>query len=147
MEKVGKIGWFLTNEEMEDITNDIEVIRRHVDDLTRLLPGWEDGENITDDGNGTLPYTPPNTIDINTPCPENCPWKNPNPNIGDWTWRPWQAPWYRPGVPPQKYEVGDGRWWENQPYCTSTTDDNPNAVKDTKTNGDNEGPVWENERH
>lgn len=133
MEKVGKIGWFLTNEEMEDITNDIEAIRRHVDDLTRLLPGWEDGENITEDGNGTLPYTPPNTIDINTPCPYNCPWKNPNPNIGDWTWRPWQAPWYGPGVPPQKYEVGDGRWWENQPYCTSTTDDNPNVVKDSKT--------------
>ena len=145
MEKVGKIGWFLTNDEMEDITNNIEAIRRHVEDLTHLLPGWEDGTEeleLTDEGGGKLPYTPPNTIDINTPCPYNCPWKNPNPNIGDWTWRPWQAPWYGPGVPPQKYEVGDGRWWENQPYCTYTTDDNPNAVKDTKTNGDNEGPVW-----
>ena len=143
MEKVGKIGWFLTNEEMEDITNDIEAIRRHVEDLTHLLPGWEDGmeeHELTDEDGRKLPYTPPNTININKPCP-NCPWGgkeiNPWVNPADWTWRPWQAPWYgAPGEPihPDEFKIGDGEWWKHQPYCTSTTDDNPNVVKDSKTN-------------
>lgn len=86
-------------------------------------------------GDGTIPYDP-QPIKINEPYPQcpNCPWKNP----GDWTWRPWQAPWYGPGDPisPNDWKIGDGEWWKHQPYCTSTTEDNPDAVKQTKTTGD-----------
>ena len=129
MERIGNAGWFLTDEEYEKLLAALDI-------LSSLL-----GKKMTDDtltgGDGTIPHDH-QPIKINEPyqpCP-NCPWKNPNPNIGDWTWRPWQAPWYGdPGEPisPKEWKVGDGEWWKHQPYCTSTTEDNPNAVKDTKT--------------
>lgn len=132
MERIGNIGWFLTDEEYERISNAVIVIKEVIDSA-------KNKSNITDPAPGTIPYTPNEGIGINVPdpCP-NCPWKNPNPNIGDWTWRPWQAPWYGPGDPisPNDWKIGDGEWWKHQPYCTSTTEDNPNAVKQTKTTGD-----------
>ena len=121
MEKIGNAGWFITNEEHDKLT-----------EVYELLKGLF-GTSLTGGDGGTIPYNP-QPIGINEPCP-NCPWKNPNPGIGDWTWRPWQAPWYgNPGEPisPQKWKIGDGEWWKYQPYCTSTTADNSNAAKETK---------------
>ena len=100
------------------------------------------GKKMTDDtltggyDKVKLPYDG-EPIEINKPGCPNCPWKNP----ADWTWRPWQAPWYGdPGEPisPKDWKVGDGEWWKHQPYCTSTTEDNPNAVKDSRTNDPND---------
>ena len=93
------------------------------------------GKRVIDDtltgGDRTIPYDP-QPIKINEPyqqCP-NCPWKNPP----DWTWRPWQEPWYGPGDPIlTDYKIGDGEWWKHQPYCTSTTGYNPDAIKETLT--------------
>ena len=137
MEKIGNIGWFLTNEEMAKLQGAFETLRL-------LLPRPGEEENITLNPNRGigLPYTPPQEIEINKPCP-NCPWSgkeiNPWVNPADWTWRPWQAPWYgAPGEPihPDEFKVGDGEWWKHQPYCTSSTEDNPNAVKETKSTGE-----------
>ena len=129
MEKIGKIGWFLTDEEMAKLQEAFDTLRL-------VLPRKEDEntDTLTGDKGNTIPYAPNQGIGINEPCP-NCPWRNPNPDIGDWTWRPWQAPWYgNPGKPisPDEWKIGDGEWWKYQPYCTSTTADNSNAAKETK---------------
>lgn len=122
MERVGNAGWFMTDEEYDKLNVALDL-------LGGLL-----GKRVIDDtltgGNGTIPYDP-QPIKINESYPQcpNCPWKNP----ADWTWRPWQAPWYGPGDPiPTEYKIGDGEWWKHQPYCTSATND-PNVVKESKT--------------
>jgi len=127
MERIGNAGWFMTDEEYDKLNVALDL-------LGGLL-----GKRMIDDtltgGGGTIPYDP-QPIEINKSYPQcpNCPWRNPNPNIGDWTWRPWQAPWYGPGDPiPTEYKIGDGEWWKHQPYCTSATND-PNVVKESKTN-------------
>jgi hypothetical protein len=130
MERIGNAGWFVTDEEYEKLLAALDILssllgKKMVDNT---LTGGYDKVNLPYDGE---------PIEINKPGCPNCPWKNPNPNIGDWTWRPWQAPWYGdPGEPisPKEWKVGDGEWWKHQPYCTSTTEDNPNAVKDSRTN-------------
>ena len=135
MERIGNVGWFMTDEEYEKLLAALDI-------LGSLL-----GKKMTDDtltggyDKVKLPYDG-EPIEINKPCP-NCPWGgkeiNPWVNPADWTWRPWQAPWYgNPGEPisPNDWKVGDGEWWKHQPYCTSTTEDNPNAVKETKTTGE-----------
>jgi hypothetical protein len=127
MEKIGNVGWFMTNEEkleMEDI----------IKELTHILKT----EDQTGFNEPTVPYNP-NQYPV---------WKNP----ADWTWRPWQAPWYGPGDPvPTEYKIGDGEWWKNQPYCTSTTGYDPNVVKDTLTaenkSEDKEDPWKEFKKH
>ena len=127
MERIGNAGWFVTDEEYEKLLAALDI-------LGSLLGKKMVDNNLTG-GDGTIPYDP-QPIEINKPGCPNCPWKNPNPDIGDWTWRPWQAPWYGdPGEPisPKEWKIGDGEWWKHQPYCTSTTDDNPNAVKETLT--------------
>lgn len=120
MERIGNAGWFMTDEEHEKFLAVLDLLSGFYEKTT--ITGGYDKVNLPYD-NGP--------IEINKPQCPNCPWKNP----GDWTWRPWQAPWY--GIPPEQvptdYKVGDGEWWKHQPYCTSTTEDNPNAVKDTKT--------------
>lgn len=130
MEKIGNIGWFLTDEEMAKLEEAFDALRT-------IMPGFEDGLNSgpadlthTGDKVNSVPYTPNQGIGINEPCPQ-CPWKNP----ADWMWRPWQAPWYGPGDPiPTKWEIGDGEWWKHQPYCTtSTSADNPDGVNETIT--------------
>ena len=130
MERIGNAGWFLTDEEYEKLLAALDILGsllgKKMTDNT--LTGGYDKVKLPYDGE---------PIEINKPGCPNCPWKNPNPNIGDWTWRPWQAPWYGdPGEPisPKEWKVGDGEWWKHQPYCTSTTEDNPNAVKDSRTN-------------
>ena len=124
MERIGNAGWFVTDEEYEKLLAALDI-------LGSLL-----GKKITDDtltggyDKVKLPYDG-EPIEINKPQCPNCPWKNP----ADWTWRPWQAPWYGdPGEPisPKEWKVGDGEWWKHQPYCTST-EDNPNTVKDSRT--------------
>ena len=130
MERIGNVGWFLTDKEMAKLQEAFDTLRL-------VLPRKEDENTgtLTGDKGNTIPYTPNQGIGINEPCPQcpNCPWKNP----ADLTWRPWQAPWYGPGEPvPTDWKIGDGEWWKNSPYCTSTTADNPNAVKETKTTGD-----------
>lgn len=142
MERIGNIGWFLTDEEYERISNAVIVIKEIIDSVK---PKNGHPDNITDpDLSGGVPYEPNhggNELNIPDPCP-NCPWKgnglNPWVNPADWTWRPWQAPWYGPGDPinPNDWKIGDGEWWKHQPYCTSTTADDPNAVKQTKTTGE-----------
>ena len=127
MERIGNIGWFLTDKEMAKLQEAFDTLRL-------VLPRSEDENTstLTDDKGNTIPYTPNQGIGINESYPRcpNCPWKNP----ADWTWRPWQAPWYGPGEPvPTDWKIGDGEWWKNYPYCTSTTEDNPNAVKESKT--------------
>ena len=130
MERIGNAGWFMTDEEYEKLLAALDI-------LCGLL-----GKKMTDDtltggyDKVKLPYDG-EPIEINKPGCPNCPWKNP----ADWTWRPWQAPWYGdPGEPisPKDWKVGDGEWWKHQPYCTSTTEDNPNAVKDSRTNDPND---------
>lgn len=130
MERIGNAGWFMTDEEYEKLLAALDILGsllgKKMTDNT--LTGGYDKVNLPYDGE---------PIEINKPGCPNCPWRNPNPNIGDWTWRPWQAPWYGdPGEPisPKEWKVGDGEWWKHQPYCTSTTEDNPNAVKDSRTN-------------
>jgi len=130
MERIGNAGWFVTDEEYEKLFAALDILgsllgKKMVDNT---LTGGYDKVNLPYDGE---------PIEINKPGCPNCPWKNPNPNIGDWTWRPWQAPWYviPPEPVPTDYKVGDGEWWKHQPYCTSTTEDNQNMVKDTKTDG------------
>ena len=131
MERIGKIGWFLNDEEFERISNAIIVIQEVLDSV-KVNAGSEPGDLTLKpgQGNGTLPLNP---------CP-NCPWKgneiNPWVNPADWTWRPWQAPWYGDPGEIKRFEVGDGEWWKHQPYCTSTIEDNPNVVKETKSNID-----------
>ena len=123
MERIGNAGWFVTDEEYEKLLAALDI-------LGSLLGKKMVDNNLTG-GDGTIPYDP-QPIEINKPGCPNCPWKNP----ADWTWRPWQAPWYGdPGEPisPKEWKIGDGEWWKHQPYCTSTTDDNPNAVKETLT--------------
>ena len=126
MERIGNVGWFMTDEEHEKLLAVLD-----------LLSDFFEKGTLTG-GNGTIPYDRVDLpydhqpIKINEPYPQcpNCPWKNP----ADWTWRPWQAPWYGPGEPvPTDWKIGDGEWWKNYPYCTSTTEDNPNAVKESKT--------------
>lgn len=127
MERIGNAGWFMTDEEYEKLLTALDI-------LGSLLGKKMVDNNLTG-GDGTIPYDP-QPIEINKPGCPNCPWKNPNPNIGDWTWRPWQAPWYGdPGEPisPKEWNIGDGEWWKHQPYCTSTTGDDPNVVKETLT--------------
>lgn len=120
MERVGNAGWFMTDEEYDKLNIALDL-------LGGLL-----GKRVIDDtltGDSGVPYD--KNIKINESYPQcpNCPWKNP----GDWTWRPWQAPWYGPGDPiPTEYKIGDGEWWKHQPYCTSATND-PNVVKESKT--------------
>ena len=126
MERIGNAGWFMTDEEYEKLLAALDILgsllgKKMVDNT---LTGGYDKVNLPYDGE---------PIEINKPGCPNCPWKNP----ADWTWRPWQAPWYGdPGEPisPKEWNVGDGEWWKHQPYCTSTTEDNPNAVKDSRTN-------------
>ena len=132
MERIGNVGWFVTDSEMAKLQEAFDTLRL-------VLPRKEDENTgtLTEDKGNTIPYTPNQGIGINEPCPQcpNCPWKNP----ADLTWRPWQAPWYgEPGktVRPEEFKIGDGEWGKNSPYCTSTTADNPNAVKETKTTGD-----------
>ena len=123
MERIGNAGWFMTDEEHDKLIAVLDL----------LSDFFEKGTLTSGDGR-TIPYDP-QPIKINESYPQcpNCPWKNP----ADWTWRPWQAPWYGPGEPvPTDWKIGDGEWWKNSPYCTSTTEDNPNAVKQTKTTGD-----------
>ena len=118
MEKIGNIGWFITNEEKCELETIIER-------LGHILNLHSEKKN---DLSGTEPCTTPydqQPIEINKPCPQ-CPWKNP----ADWTWRPWQAPWY---TSPTEWKFDDGDWWRHVPYCTSSTDD-PNVVKESKTN-------------
>lgn len=115
MERVGNAGWFMTDEEYDKLNIVLDL-------LSGLL-----GKRMIDD---TLTGDP-QPIKINESYPQcpTCPWKNP----ADWTWRPWQAPWYGPGDPiPTEYKIGDGEWWKHQPYCTSATND-PNVVKESKT--------------
>lgn len=140
MERIGTAGWFLSNEEYEKLSQAIDTIKALVDsvkairardgrDLTLNDPGKVVIEEIEDPGFNKQAQMQPDC--------SRCPWSpwslNPKPYINpcDWTWRPWQAPWYG-----EEYKVGDGEWWKHQPYCTSTTDDNPNAVKESKSNID-----------
>ena len=117
MERIGNAGWFITNDEYNRLLNAYDLLRG-------LFDGAKTSENKE--------YENPQEIGINMPYCPNCPYRNP----ADWTWRPWQAPWYGPGEPvPTDWKIGDGEWWKHQPYCTSTTEDNPNTVKDTRTNG------------
>ena len=130
MERIGNAGWFMTDEEYEKLLAALDILggllgKKMTDDT---LTGGYDKVKLPYDGE---------PIEINKPGCPNCPWKNP----ADWTWRPWQAPWYGdPGEPisPKDWKVGDGEWWKHQPYCTSTTEDNPNAVKDSRTNDPND---------
>lgn len=125
MEKIGNIGWFITNEEKAEL----EAIIKRLECILNVDSEKGGGPAIAEPN--TIPYDP-HLFRINGPCPQcpNCPWKNP----GDWTWRPWQAPWYGPGDPiPTEYKIGDGEWWK-QPYYTSTTAEGPNTVKDSRTN-------------
>ena len=129
MERIGDAGWFMTNEEHDKFLKALAVLESFSPDALEMP---EEKKTLPYD-KVNLPYDQ-GPIKINEPYPQcpNCPWKNP----ADWTWRPWQAPWYGdPGEPisPKEWKVGDGEWWKHQPYCTSTTEDNPNAVKDTKT--------------
>lgn len=129
MEKIGNIGWFITDEEKAEL----ETIIKRLEHILNVDSEKKGEPTITEPN--TIPYDP-NQFRINDPYPQcpNCPWKNPNPNIGDWTWRPWQAPWYGPWEPvPTDWKIGDGEWWKHQPYCTSTTGDNPDVVKETLT--------------
>ena len=136
MEKIGNIGWFLTNEEMAKLQGAFETLR-----LLLPRPGEEENLTITGVKENGIPYTPPGSIDID-PCP-NCPWKGkevkPWVNPADWTWRPEQAPWYgAPGEPihPDDWKIGDPPgWWKDSPYCTSTSGLDPNEVEETKTTG------------
>ena len=126
MEKIGNAGWFLTNEEYKKIAEACDILTNLFKTVT-----------LTSDDGAAIP-SDPQPIKINEPYPQcpGCPWKNP----ADWTWRPEQAPWY--GEPIFKdYKVGDGEWWKNAPYCTTTTEDNPNAVKESKTTGDEETEI------
>jgi len=122
MERIGNAGWFMTDEEHDKLITVLD-----------LLSDFFEKGTLTGGDGRTIPYDPqPFKINESYPQCPNCPWKNP----ADWTWRPWQAPWY--GIPPEPvptdYKVGDGEWWKNQPYCTSTAEDNPNVVKESKTN-------------
>ena len=141
MERIGNIGWFLSDEEYERISNSIIVISEILDSCKVKACKTQDyhdncAEPLKDAPNITYPV-------LNEPIPTcpHCPWKGDNPwkiwqNPADWTVRPEHLPWYGdPGEPisPKEWKVGDGEWWKHQPYCTSTTEDNPNAVKDTKT--------------
>ena len=140
MERIGNVGWFLSNEEYETIMDSINKVRVLLESVKTLKSS--EGKSLTE-GDGDMEEIKLNDKGFNepvaTPCP-NCPWKgnglNPWVNPADWTWRPWQAPWYVDPGEIKKFEIGDGEWWKHQPYCTSTTDDNPNVVKDTKTTGD-----------
>lgn len=144
MERIGNAGWFMTNEEHEKLLAAFN--------LLGSLLGKEMTDGTLTGGDGTIPCDP-QTIKINEPYPQcpNCPWKNP----ADQLWRPWTAPWYygNPGEPisPDEWKIGDGEWWKHQPYCTSTTDDNPNAVKETLSaenkSEDKEDPWKEFRRH
>lgn len=128
MERIGDAGWFMTNEEHEKLLKVLDILESFSPDTLEMPKD----KNVFPYDRVDLPYDQ-GPIKINEPYPQcpNCPWKNP----GDWTWRPWQAPWYgNPGDPiPTEYKVGDGEWWKHQPYCTSTTEDNPNSVKDGRT--------------
>lgn len=116
MEKIGNIGWFVTNEEFKKISECIDVFKEVSDKF--------------DEKHNTEPVIRQ--------------WENPV----DWTWRPWQAPWYvgrRYEDNPyftkewmendncQEYKIDDGEWWKHQPYCTSTTTSDPNMVRNTRT--------------
>ena len=145
MERIGNAGWFMSNEEYENLNLALDL-------LGRLL-----GKRVIDDTltcDSGVPYNEVNfpydkNIKINESYPQcpNCPWKNP----GDWTWRPWQAPWYGPGEPvPTDWKIGDGEWWKHQPYCTSTTGYNPDVVKETLTaqnNAEDKTPLNDLKRH
>jgi hypothetical protein len=122
MDRIGPAGWFITDEEYNEIV-------ALLDTLEKMFR-----KEKTDYEKLNLPYEP--RLRPNEPSYPKCPWNNPC----DWTWRPEQAPWY--GEPIFKdYKVGDGEWWKNSPYCTSTTEDNPNAVKESKTTGDEETEI------
>ena len=133
MERIGDAGWFMTNEEHDKFLKALAILESFGQDAIELP---EENKALPYD-RVDLPYDQ-GPVKINEACP-NCPWagKDIKPwlNPADWTWRPWQAPWY--GIPsepvPTDYKVGDGEWWKHQPYCTSTTEGNPNVVKDTKT--------------
>ena len=129
MEKLGNIGWFITNEEKSEL----EAIITRLEYILNVGSEKKGEPTITEPN--TIPYDP-HPFGINEPpCPK-CPWKNP----ADWTWRPEQAPWY--GEPIFKdYKVGDGEWWKNSPYCTTTTGYEPNAVKESKTTGEEEKEI------
>ena len=148
MERIGNVGWFLTDKEMAKLQEAFDTLR-----LVLPRKNEENTSKLTGDEGNTIPYMPNQGIGINEPCPlcPNCPWKNP----ADQLWRPWTAPWYygNPGEPisPDEWKIGDGEWWKHQPYCTSTTDDNLNAVKETLTaenkSEDKEDPWKEFRRH
>ena len=141
MERIGNVGWFLSNEEYETIMDSVNKVRVLLESVKTLKSS--EGKSITEgDDLGKVTIEQVEDPDFNRlaqqhPDCSKCPWSpwslNPKPYINpcDWTWRPWQAPWYS-----EEYKVGDGEWWKHQPYCTCTTDDNPNVVKDTKTTGD-----------
>ena len=134
MEKIGNTGWFLTNEEYERISNAIIVIQEIVDSV-KCKQGHADNIALKQKEYESNEFA--ETTQTH-PCP-NCPWKDnwkPWTNPVDWRWRPEQAPWYGEPIDFKRYEVGDGEWWKHQRYCTSTTEDNPNIVKETKTTGD-----------
>ena len=144
MEKIANVGWFLTNEEMAKIVEAYELLGKIIP-----RPGCEEG--LAGDNGGTIPYTTPDAPEKNKPCDKeygspcpNCPFNQPYKLWWDWTWRPWQAPWYGPGeAVPTDWKIGDGEWWKHHPYCTSTTEDKPNTVKDTRTNGQDNAFKWQ----
>lgn len=126
MERIGNVGWFMADEEYDEIMALLDTLGKMFrKEETITTPGYD---------RVNLPYEPglkPNEQS----CPK-CPWKNP----ADWTWRPEQAPWY--GEPIFKdYKVGDGEWWKNPTYCTTTTGYEPNAVKESKTTGEEEKEI------
>lgn len=126
MERIGNVGWFMTDEEHNE--------------LLALLDGFCGlfGKQVIDRNFANEPLIDQQECpkpEINKPCP-NYPYQYPWTNPWDWTWRPWQAPWY-------EYEVGDGEWWKNPPYCSTTTGEDPNLVKNTYTaNKSEEDDRW-----
>jgi hypothetical protein len=100
MEKIGNVGWFITNEECNIFK-----------ETYTILKGIFGDDNLT----------------INQPTPNTTPWKNP----ADWTWRPWQAPWYGEGPCDPPYP---GDYTTHQPYCTCTTEHDSDATKEIITN-------------